>query len=353
MRKSLYIITGIIILASCSQKYNTKIDANNIVIFPPPPDTTRIQFLTTINNSGDACGEPSAIKKFLFGEQELLPVVKPYGIAVYDSKIYICDTGIGGLEIIDLEKKTFEYFTPGGRGRLLFPLNLAIDNKGRLFVADGNRKQIVVFDRDMNYLDAFGQGEDFKPTGVCYYDNKIFVAYVNSHRIYVYDSNNFSLLYSFPDTQTGSIEHLYQPLNIRADDNGVYVTDFGDPGIKIYSHLGDYRGRIGSYGRDYGQFVRPKGIAVDRESNLYVVDAAFENVQVFNEGKELLTYFGGSYNGRGAMSLPAGICIDYSCLDYFREFVYRDFELKYLIFVSNQFGPDKINVYGFVKSSNN
>ena len=349
LRKLLFIIPFITIFASCSQKFNTKTDANNIVIFPLPPDTTRIQFLTTINNSADACGEPSTLKKILFGEQEILPVVKPYGITIYDSKIYICDTVIGGLEVIDLEKKSFKYFKPGGKGTLLFPVNLSIDNNGRLFIADGNRKQVVVFDSDMNYLDAFGQGDDFKPTGVCCYDNKIYVASVSSHTIYVYDSINFELLYTFPLTGIGSEGYLYQPLNISVNKEMVYVTDFGDSRIKKYSHDGEYIGSVGSYGRDYGQFVRPKGLATDEDNNLYVVDAAFENVQIFNQNDDLLMFFGGSYNGRGSMSLPAGIVIDYSCLDYFRQYVNKDFTLQYLIFVSNQFGPDKIGVYGFVK----
>ena len=84
-----------------------------------------------------------------------------------------------------------------------------------------------------------------------------------------------------------------------------------------------------------------------------VVDAAFDNVQVFNEGGNLLMYFGGSYSGMGAMSLPAGITIDYTCTDYFREYVYEAFKLKYIIFVSNQFGAEKISVYGFVEPLDN
>lgn len=349
LKKLLFIIPFLTLFASCTQKHNTNTNANNIVIFPPPPDTTRIQFLTTINNSADACGEPSALKKFLFGNQEILPVVKPYGITIYDSKIYICDTGIGGLEVINLEKKSFEYFKPEGKGTLQFPVNLAIGKNGKLFIADGNRKQVVVFDNDMNYIDAFGQDDNFKPVGVCCYDNKVYVASVSSHAIYVYDITNLKLLYTFPSNGTDTEGYLYQPLNISVSEEVVYVTDFGDSRVKKYTHDGEYIGAIGSYGKNFGQFIRPKGLATDKDNNLYVVDAAFENVQIFNQNDNLLMFFGGSYNGRGSMSLPAGLAIDYSCLDYFRQYVHKDFTLQYLIFVSNQFGPDKIGVYGFVK----
>ncbi len=62
-------------------------------------------------------------------------------------------------------------------------------------------------------------------------------------------------------------------------------------------------------------------------------------------------HFGGSYNGPGRMNLPAGIAVDYNLVDYFRPLVFEGFDLHYLIFVTNQFGPDKINVYGFISQN--
>jgi len=80
-----------------------------------------------------------------------------------------------------------------------------------------------------------------------------------------------------------------------------------------------------------------------------VVDAAFENVQIFNSSGQLLMYFGGPYSSPGDMWLPAGVAVDYSNLDYFNKYVDPEFELQYLVYVTNQYGPGKIGVYGFVK----
>ena len=107
---------------------------------------------------------------------------------------------------------------------------------------------------------------------------------------------------------------------------------------------------VGSYGRGLGEFVRPKGIAVDRESNLFVVDAGFENAQIFNKEGKLLMFFGGNYKGPGDMWLPAKVALDYDNLKYFQKYVDAAFKLKYLIFVTNQFGPDKLSIYGAVES---
>lgn len=49
----------------------------------------------------------------------------------------------------------------------------------------------------------------------------------------------------------------------------------------------------------------------------------------------------------GSMYLPAGVFIDYENVDYFRKYLDKDFKLQYLIYVSNQQGDHKLNVYGF------
>ncbi|NOY37461.1 MAG: 6-bladed beta-propeller [Chlorobi bacterium] len=318
---------------------------DNLIIFPPPPDTTRIQFLTFINTSQDISGKQSRFSKFMFGEQKPKPIVRPYGIQTWKNRLYICDTGIGGIELIDFSEGSFDYFQPGGKGQLKLPLNCFVDDAGKLFVADGNRKQIVVFDEEGKYLDAFGETENFKPTDVAIYKDKIFVANILGHQICVYDTIEHKLLYTIPEQQPDKNNRLYQPTNITVTNDMIYVSDFGDFTIKVYSINGKFITSVGGYGRSPGQFTRPKGIETDRKGNLFVVDAAFENVQIFDSHGSLLMFFGGT----GNMNLPAGISISYDDLSYFNDLVDESYTLKYLIFVTNQFGSNKIGVYGFVE----
>ncbi|MFC2123348.1 hypothetical protein ACFLU5_00945 [Bacteroidota bacterium] len=322
---------------------------DNLIVYPSPPDTTRIQFLTNISNSEHVDKKRSGFSKFVTGEEKPLPIVKPYGIDIHHGKIYICDIGINGMVIIDLEKKLFEYFKPKGLGQLKTPINCYVDNDSTLYVVDTERRQIVIFDKNLKYVDSFGEVENFKPADVFVRNDSIWVASLKNNALYVYGKDSLNLLHSFPDIESGKDGHLFSPTNIYLTDNNVYVSDFGDFKIKTYTYDGKLIGSVGSYGRNIGQFTRPKGIAVDRESNLYVVDAGFENVQVFNKEGQLLMFFGGSYEGPGDMWLPAKVTIDYDNLEYFQKFVDLRFELQYLIFVTNQYGPDKINVYGYVK----
>ena len=348
---SICLIAGFfaILSLSCSRRMHKNLSIDDIVIYPAPPDTARIQYLTNISSSLSITGKRSAFGRFILGEYDDLGIARPYGLAIHKGKVFICDTQLDALEVIDLENHRFEYFMPGGRGQLKKPLNCSVDENGFLYVADAERRQIVVFDPDGKYVNSFGESDNPKPTDVFAKADKIWVTDYSNHRVDVYNKDSYELLYSIPDSEPGNEDYLYSPTSIFVSDERVYVVDFGDFRIKVYTHEGEFIMSVGSYGRRIGQFVRPKGIAVDRESNLYVVDAGFENTQIFSKDGKLLMFFGGSYQKPGDMWLPATVTIDYDNLEYFEDYVHESFQLKYLIFVTNQYGPDKVNVYGYVE----
>lgn len=350
-RYSCHIISSLMffLFLACSNNIRQNNGVKMPAIFPPPPDTTRIQYLTRFSNSIDITGNRSSIMSYILGEEDSKPINKPYGLAIHKGKIYICDTMLPGLEIIDLQKNSFSYFNPSGLGQLKKPLNCALDDESRLYIADAQRKQIIVFDKAGKYLFAIGDGSSEKPTDVIVYQGKIWTTDLYGHQIKVYDKNTSELLFTFPQIQKGHPSYLFSPTNLDIFDGEIYVTDTGDACIKVFSDVGDFLRKIGGFGKHPGQFVRPKGVAVDRQGRLFVVDAAFENVQIFNKNSNILMHFGGKYDGPGYMWLPAGISIDYDHLTYFQDFVYPGFKLNYLIFVANQYGPDRVSVYGFVK----
>jgi len=339
------------LMFSCSRNIHPVGKGTRVVVYPPPPDTTRIQFLKKISHSGDVAGKQGWFRRFILGSDEIRTIGKPYGVTVHKGKIYICDTFKRGLDIIDLEKNTFNEFVPAGPGALKLPLNCFVDERGFLFVADADRKQIVVFDPDGEYYSSFGDKENFKPTDIVILNDTIWVVNLAGHQINAYNNDSgFTLIQKFPSVHTDSTGYLFSPTNLVVTNEYVYVTDFGDFKIKKYSHQGKLRDTVGSYGENLGQFARPKGIAVDHASNLYVVDAGFENTQVFNKNGKLLMFFGGNYQGPGDMWLPAKVTIDYDNVQYFEKYVDPKYTMKYLILVTNQFGPDKLNIYGYIES---
>jgi DNA-binding beta-propeller fold protein YncE len=318
------------------------------IIYPPPPAEPRIQYLTSFSTSAEFTGPQSTFHKFIFGEEPPLPIVKPYGITIHGSKLYICDTGLGGLEVLDLEENTFEYFIPGGMGQLQFPLNCALDSRNYLYIADGNRKQVVIFNDRLNYVNAISLENGAKPTDVAVNDSLLFIAALDDHSIHVYDKTSLNGLMKISGIGESDSMFLYQPANIVLKDSLLMVSDLGGCKINTFSIDGSPLQSFGKPGREMGDFTRPKGIAADKDGNLYVVDAAFENIQLFNSRGELLMNFGGTYAGPGGMWLPAGVAVDYTNLDHFKEYGNERFSFEYLIYVSNQYGPDRISVYGFI-----
>ncbi|MDP3980008.1 MAG: hypothetical protein Q8Q33_01200, partial [Chlamydiota bacterium] len=142
---------------------------------------------------------------------------------------------------------------------------------------------------------------------------------------------------------------LFSPTNLDLDNSGnMYVSDTGAFNVKKYSADGKLLASYGSHGDALGQFARNKGIAVDREGRVYVVDAAFEKVQIFDQNGQLLLYFPES-NDPAALVLPAGIAIDYDHIEYFKTDINSSFKVDYLIFVTSQYGNRKVSVFGFGK----
>ncbi len=344
---SIYII---ITFGSCKIQKQNNNSADNYIIYPPPPDTARVQYLTSISSSADIEGKQSKFSKFVLGEQTPLTISKPYGIEIRFGKIYLCDAGARLIVIIDLEQQKFLYFIPEGKGQLKKPINCYVDEKGYLYVADIERKQIVIFDKDGKYVNAVGEKENFKPSDVFVSDNKIWVCNLADNKINVFNNEgDYELINSFPNSEKTDDDFLFSPVNFQVTNDKVYVSDFGGFKTMIYNDKGNFISSIGSQGKAPGKFLRPKGIAVDKDENVYVVDAAFENAQIFDKDGNVKMYIGGHNANNGDMSLPAQIVIDYDNIKYFQQYVDPEYDLKYIILVTNQYGPNKINVYGRIE----
>ena len=345
------LLAGIIpfFFSSCSPKASKRKMKSEAVIYPAPPDPARIQYLTSISSSDNSVGKQSHFEKFVFGESSPKPIKKPYGVSVHGGKIYVCDAGIGGIEVIDLDKSNFEYFIPKGKGEMKLPLNCFVDDTGTIFVADGRRREVLVYGPDRTYIGAIGGDSTYKPTDVYVYDDKIFVADLGNKKIRVYRADDREPVTDFPDSASAKEARLFMPTNIYVTNDRVYVSDMGDFNVKEYTHDGKFVKSVGSQGSGLGQLARPKGIAVDADGNLYVVDASFENTQIFNKDGKLLMYFGGPYKGPGDMWLPAKVTIDYDNLRYFQKYLDPSYKMKYLVLVTNQYGPDKVNIYAAVE----
>jgi len=130
------------------------------------------------------------------------------------------------------------------------------------------------------------------------------------------------------------------------------VSDTTNFRISIFDLKGNFINTFGEAGKKPGEFARPKGIDIDRDGRIYVVDSAFQNVQVFNKDFKLLLFMFSPGGELHNINLPADIHIDYDNMKYFKKYISPDFKAEYLIFVSSQFGLSKVNVYAFGEYEN-
>jgi sugar lactone lactonase YvrE len=66
---------------------------------------------------------------------------------------------------------------------------------------------------------------------------------------------------------------------------------------------------LGGLGDGPGDLPRSKGLAVDAQGTLWVVEGAFDVVQAFDGQGELIAVFGGRGTDDGHLWLPAGLAI--------------------------------------------
>ena len=316
------------------------------VFYPPSPQLPRLQFLVSYSGVKDLGGGKSAFDVFVTGREDVSRLAKPYGVAIYEGKIYVCDTG-GGVMVFDLEGKTFERLKGAeGPGKLLTPINIRIDKDGTKYVADSGRKQVIVFDKNDMYVRAYGIEGKWRPVDAAAFEDRVYVADSDNGEIKVFDKASGKVI-----KKIGSEGLLDRPTNMVFDEEGyLFVSDAARFQIVELDRDGHEKGAIGKLGLNYGHFSRPKGVALDRAGRVFVVDSSFYNVQIFDKKrKQLLTFFGEGGTKPGKLILPAQVVVDYDNMKYFEKYVAPSFEMEFLVLVTSQFGDRMVSVFAFGK----
>lgn len=318
------------------------------VFYPPLPNPPRVQYLTTLSGERDLAAPQGKFAEYILGdERESRQLVQPYGVALYAGKLYVADTRAPGIAIFDLAQRRFSLFSGVGGGRMKLPINIRIDGDGTRYVTDTGRDQILVYDRDDRFVSAFGLQGQMKPVDVAIAGDRLYVSDIKHHQIHVLDKRSGRSLFSFGKAGSEPGE-LFHPTNLAIGPEGdLYVVETSNYRVQRFTAEGQPVRTYGAVGSVPGSFARPKGIAIDRSGRFYVGDAAFENVQLFDADGKLLMDFGQGDDGHEGLSLPAGVAIDYEHVGAFRHFAAPGFKLEHLILVSSQFGPNKVDVFGF------
>ena len=309
-------------LAACAPP-DPRPDPRAEIVFPPPPDPARVVFERSVFSTADLTdGEPAARLRTLVTGERLTGrgFSKPFDVVACGGSMYVSDTVDGGVLAFDVPGRRAFYVGATGPGALLLPLGMASDGACNLYVADGVRKQVVVFSADGRFLRAVGGPDLFRRlshVAVTRDGRRLFAVDTggidsDQHRVRIFDA--------LTGTHLGDIGRRGDrpgEFNLPRDaevgpDGRLYVVDSANFRVQIFAPDGTLEGMFGSVGRQPGHFSRPKGIALDPEGRVYVSDAAFGNFQIFTPEGRLLLFVGrrGASAAPATYMLPAGIDID-------------------------------------------
>ena len=238
-----------------------------------------------------------------FGQQGGMDVTgaffnRPHSVAVAsDGTIYVADTWNFRISAFTPE---LEFITswgqPDTRGfdvsttptdGFWGPRDVAIDELGRVYVADTGNKRVRVYTADGVFLrdigiGGSGDGQLNEPTGLAISGDRLFVADTRNRRVAVFNLDG-SFIQNIP--VRGWTEDLGNRPYIAVDPTRdlLYVNDYDAARILVYTTTGDC---VGSFGQAIGetqltQFGTLGGIAVDADGNVYVTDLAYSQVLQF------------------------------------------------------------------------
>lgn len=313
-------------------------------LFPADP---RVQFARSLASSNDLVPKKhSQFEQVVFGKEleRAAEINKPYGVAMRDGKVYVCDMRGKAVFIFDLKKKQTRVMGATGAHPLAHPVAVCAADNGSVLVADNQIGAIFVYDQSEKYVRPMGFPK-FKPIAVAAHGDRVYACDSGSQLVQVFDLSSGKHVGTIGEV--GDEDGQFRlPVGIACDPSGnVVVIDMMRCRLQKFTPEGKLIVAWGEMGDQGGTFARPKHIAVDREGIAYVVDAAFQNVQMFDAQNRVLMYFGSAGGHPGAMNQPVGICVSEDGLEYVKDLMHPGFEPKRLVLVTNQFGEAKVSIY--------
>ena len=184
-------------------------------------------------------------------------------------------------------------------------VGVAVDSRDRVFVFDRGPHPVLIFDREGNFVDAWGEDQFVRPHGIWIApDDTLYLTDDLDHTIghYTPDGKLLRTLgTSGQASDTGVVNRDYrtiqrgappfnQPTNLALAPSGeMFVTDgYGNARVHKFSADGELLLSWGEPGTGPGQFNLPHGIAIDSRGRVFVADRENSRLQIFSPEGEYL-----------------------------------------------------------------
>ncbi len=212
-----------------------------------------------------------------------------------DGKLYTISRSLEGdprgvrVTIYDIDSEYYGTFASYGErpGQFVWPVAIAQDSRGNIYISDEDLNSISVFDTDGNLVSHWGDTGDAPgkldgPAGLALdEEDRLYVADQHNHRIQVFTGGG-AFVSAFGSHGDGDGQfRLPWGLTI-APDGCLYVADWGNDRVQKFTLEGEFVRSFGSGGRGEGELYRPSAVAVDEASMVYVADWGNERIVIFD-----------------------------------------------------------------------
>jgi DNA-binding beta-propeller fold protein YncE len=298
--------------------------ARNMAVWPAPPEVPRYRYAGELMGEPNFRPEPGEAEKGargafnwlvgLFEEppQEVVLQRPQSGVVDENGRIYVTDISRNAVYVFDEKKgELLVWDQVMGVQKFLAPIGIALGPNGEVLVADAELACVVRLDANGKGLGTIGKGLLKRPTGLARDADRglLYVADTHAHDIKVFDDEG-RLVRVIGHRGEGDGEFNF-PTYLALHNGVLYVTDTMNNRVQVFSPEGEVMIRkFGERGLYVGNLVRPKGVAVDEEGNVYVVEGYYDHLLVYNSEGRFLIGIGGTGASLGKFFLPAGVWVD-------------------------------------------
>ena len=216
--------------------------------------------------------------------------------------VFVFDGKAGELQVWERAAPQLGFVAPSG---------MALAPDGGLYVADAELGTVVRLSARGEPVATIGRGLLKRPTGVARDPQRgqLYVADTYAHEIKVF-ADDGTLVHVIGRRGSGDGEFNY-PTHLAWSQGQLYVTDTMNNRVQVFGADGQVLERkFGERGLVLGSLVRPKGVGVDGDGNVYVVESYYDSLLVFSPRGEFLLPIGGTGTATGRFYLPPGVWVD-------------------------------------------
>ena len=291
----------------------------DILSWPAMPAVPRLEFVGQLQGEqnfvleDDSESAGRSLLRWLVGlgkrGRQVSQLVRPQsGVVDSQGRILVTDAGRPSVFVFDEAAATFEVWREAEAGvDFVSPVGIAELGAGEFLVADAELGDVFVLSHDGTPLRRFATNDVQRPTGldVDMSAGRVYIADKDARLIKVFSTSG-TLLRTIgePGDVTGT---LNAPMHVRVVGGQLYVSDALNAHVLIYATgTGELLGQVGQRGLYIGNMVRPKGVSIDSDGNIYVVESYYDHLLVYDAAGQFLLPVGGTGTGIGEFFLPAG-----------------------------------------------